>query len=88
MATVTNAMIIESYKAENNISISIHTYAKWKQLGYQVKKGEKCQHRITIWKGCTKRTEKEDGTISESTRVIMKTACFFTLAQVEPVKNN
>lgn len=84
MAT-TNAMIIESYKIENNITCPLHTYTKWQSLGYQVKKGEKCMHRITIWKGCTKKVKSKDGTETETTKVIMKTACFFTIAQVEPI---
>ena len=86
MAT-NNAMIIELYKAENGIDCPLHTYAKWKSLGFQVKKGEKAQHRITIWKGCTKTTKDKDGNEIVSSRVIMKEACFFTLAQVEPIKN-
>ena len=85
---VTNAYIIEHYKAENGISVPLHTYAKWQSLGYQVKKGEKCQHRITIWKGCTKKATKKDGTEVESTKMIMKTACFFTAEQVEPMQEN
>lgn len=84
---MTNAMIIELYKAENNITCPIHTYTKWKSMGYQVKKGEKCQHRITIWKGCPKKIKMEDGTEAEGTKVIMKTACFFTIEQVEVIQN-
>lgn len=83
---VTNTMIIETYKAENNISIPLHTYAKWKQLGYQVKKGEKSMHRITIWKGCTKTIKTDEDTEIVSSHVFMKEACFFTMAQVEPIK--
>lgn len=85
MAT-TNAMIIEFYKAENNIDQPIHTYAKWKQLGYQVKRGEKCQHRLTIWKSCTRTKTNADGEEVTTSKMIMKESCFFTLAQVEPIK--
>lgn len=87
MAT-TNAMIIEAYKAENNISLPLHTYAKWQTLGYQVKKGEKCQHRITIWKGTTRTRTNADGEEVTTSKVILKTACFFTLLQVEPIKKD
>lgn len=86
MAT-TNAMIIEMYKAEKGINMPLHTYAKWKQLGYQVKKGEKSMHRITIWKGCTKTVKTDEDTEIVSSRVFMKESCFFTLAQVEPIKH-
>ena len=83
---VTNNMIIEMYKAENNLTVPLHTYTKWKQLGYQVKKGEKSEHRITIWKACTKKVhDEESAEIIETNKMIMKTACFFTIAQVEKV---
>jgi antirestriction protein ArdC len=85
---MTNAMIIELYKAENGIKCPLHTYAKWKSLGYQVKKGEKSEHRITIWKGCTKKTHDEESNVEiVSSKVIMKTACFFTMNQVEKIEN-
>lgn len=83
---MTNNMIIELYKAENNISVPLHTYTKWQQLGYQVKKGEKSQHRITIWKACTKKVQDEEtDMVIESNKMIMKTACFFTIGQVEKI---
>lgn len=85
MAT-TNAMIIELYKAEHGINMPLHTYAKWQSMGYQVKKGEKSMHRITIWKGCTKTKVNDDGEEVTTSKVIMKESCFFTLAQVEPIK--
>lgn len=85
MAT-TNAMIIELYKAEHNISMPIHTFAKWKSMGYSVKKGEKAQHRITIWKSCTKSKVNADGEEVTTTHMILKESCFFTALQVEPIK--
>lgn len=86
---MTNAMIIELYKAENNIKCPLHTYAKWKSLGYQVKKGEKSEHKITIWKGCSKKSyDEESSTEIVTSKVIMKTACFFTMNQVEKIQNN
>ena len=83
MAT-TNAMIIELYKAENNITCQLHTFAKWNEMGYKVKKGEKSQHKITIWKGCNKKVVR-DGEEITTNKVIMKTAYFFTENQVEKV---
>lgn len=91
---VTNAMLIENYKVSHNITVPLHTYAKWQQLGYQVKKGEKSEHRIVIWKACTKkkRDEKafananeESEIIIESKHMIMKESCFFTINQVEKI---
>ena len=85
---MTNAMIIELYKAENNINCPLHTYTKWKSLGYQVKKGEKSEHKITIWKGCSKKSYDEESNAEIITnKVIMKTAHFFTMNQVEKIQN-
>ena len=83
---MTNNMLIELYKVENNINCPLHTYAKWLELGYQVKKGEKSHHKITIWKGCTKKKHNADGTEIITNKVIMKTASFFTMYQVEKIK--
>ena len=86
---MTNAMIIALYKAENNISCPLHTYAKWQELGYQVKKGEKSNHRIPIWKGTAKtKFDEESQTKVTSNKVFMKTACFFTMNQVEKINAN
>ena len=89
MSACTNAMLIELYKAENNIRCPLHTYAKWRELGYQVKRGEKSQHQITIWRNCTrKRVDAETGEETTSSRLIMKTAYFFTAEQVEKAQKN
>ena len=37
---MTNAQIILLVQATNNINEELHTFAKWKSLGYKVKKGE------------------------------------------------
>ena len=63
----------------------IHTFQRWKELGYSVKKGEKSDIKILIWKHATKKVETEDGETDVS-RMFMKTAAFFTFAQVEPIK--
>ena len=61
----------------------IHTYNGWKELGYQVKKGEHAKAQFTIWKYSGKKDEEtgeqEDG------RCFMKKAFWFTLDQVERV---
>lgn len=83
----TNKMIIESYKIEHDITCPLHTYLKWKQLGYQVKKGQKSEHKITIWKSTTKKTRnKETGLEEVSNKMILTTACFFTIEQVEAIQ--
>lgn len=45
---MTNTAIILGYMQLNNLDttkIILHTYAQWKKLGYQVKKGEKSNER-------------------------------------------
>lgn len=56
----------------------IHTYQKWKEMGFQVQKGEKSQVRIKIWKHVkNKKTDEE--------KMFLKDACFFTSKQVKLV---
>ena len=57
---MTNTAIILNYMQLNNLDpnkIVMHTYATWKKLGYQVKKGEKSKHKIPVWKPSTKKVE-------------------------------
>lgn len=64
---------------------AIHTYAIWKQLGYQVKKGQKAKASFTIWK-YVEGKKKEDEEEAES-KMFMKKASFFTIDQVEKIAN-
>ena len=63
----------------------IHTFQKWKELGYSVKKGEKSKIKFPIWK-YTKKTVKDNDNEEEKTSMFMKTAAFFTFAQVEKIE--
>lgn len=56
---MTNAQIILLVQATNNINEELHTFAKWKSLGYKVKKGE---HGIEtrLWKYKGKKDKKEE----------------------------
>ena len=58
----------------------IHTYAAWQKLGYQVKKGEKAKASFMIWKYVESKAKDDEETES---KMFMKKASFFTLAQVE-----
>lgn len=86
---ITNAKIIESYKAENGIPMEkpLFTYAVWKSMGYQVKKGEASRHRVQLWKyipGAGKAdTEAQEAPQSKGNRCFMKTVCLFEAGQVE-----
>lgn len=68
---------------------AIHTYAGWKAVGRQVKKGEKALAAINIWKCSTKTitTKTVDGkeTEMDARRMFMKRAFFFKASQTEPI---
>ena len=77
-----NVQIIEKAAKNANITEPINTYAHWRELGYQVKKGSKCLIKIPIWK-CVVKKNKETGENEQS--MFMKTAAFFGASQVEPI---
>lgn len=61
----------------------IHTFQRWKALGYSVKKGEHAVSKIPIWKMATRKNK--DGEEEETGRMFIKTSAFFSTAQVEPI---
>ena len=64
----------------------IHTYAAWKKLGFQVKRGEHAVAKFPVWKfvaGKKKEEELEEGQELKSGRCYMRVAFFFTADQVE-----
>ena len=65
----------------------IHTFNKWKELGYIVKKGEKSNIKFPIWKHSSKTTVDEAGEEKENTAMFMKTSAFFKFSQVERLSN-
>ena len=73
-------------EGEDAMPEPIHTFQKWKELGFQVKKGEKSDIKFPIWKH-SKKSVKDEGTGEEKERtsMFMKTAAFFTFAQVEKI---
>lgn len=86
--TMTNAQIILAYMVQHDLdpeTTILHTYETWKKLGFQVKRGEKSQHKITIWKYSSKKIESEDSDDEEKTvgRCFPKLSAFFTQDQVE-----
>lgn len=88
MAT-TNTQIIETYKAAHNIPLStpLYTYAVWRSMGYQVKKGEASRHRVQMWRYIEKQgkadTETQEAPQGKGNRCFMKTVCLFEAGQVE-----
>lgn len=83
MAT-TNKDIIAAYKAANNIPLTmpLYTWAVWKNMGYRVRKGEKCKHRVQMWRYGEKKIE-QDGQEKTVGRCFHKTMNLFTSEQVE-----
>ena len=87
--TIKNVEIVALATAEliNAGTISpteeIHTFAKWKSLGYSVKRGEKAVTKLTIWKHTSKVNAE---TQEEETAMFMKTAAFFSTSQVEKIQ--
>lgn len=68
----------------------IHTYQIWKQLGYQVQKGQKAVAQFTIWKHTGSKMEEvptADGNVQmiDKGHMFLKKASFFSLAQVEKI---
>lgn len=75
----------------------IHTFNGWHELGFGVKKGEHSVARFPIWKRAKGKAGQDadggdagDTTDAEEKRdgFFLKTAFFFTRAQVEPLKVN
>lgn len=89
MAT-TNNQIIESISleliAQKKIGAldELHTFARWKQLGYAVKKGEHAIATTSLWKKGKDR-KNEDGETVPGHLFLAKSFLFAT-AQVEPIK--
>ena len=88
--TLVNA---DGTKETINEPLPIHTYAAWKQLGFQVKKGSKAVAQFTIWKHVSRKSEMEvtytDGTKGteevDDSKMFQKLSSFFSLEQVEPI---
>ena len=82
---ITNKTIIELYKAENGLPLDmpLYTWAVWRNMGYQVRKGEKCKHRVTMWKMGQKKDD--EGNMVDTGRCFHKTMSLFTSEQVEKI---
>lgn len=85
---ITNRQIIATEKALLNINEECHTYARWKQLGYQVKRGSKALFQTEIWKNATGTIKTEDGNEQEYQKMFMKKSSFFGFSQVEKIATN
>ena len=79
---VTNNQIIALECATRGIVEVVHTYAKWKELGYQVQKGQKALFTTCIYKYVEK--QDKDGNVT-SKKMFPKNSAFFRLSQVQPI---
>lgn len=79
---ITNKAIIDAYKTANGISLDtpLYTWAVWHNMGYRVCKGEKCKHRVTMWKMGQKKDD--EGNIINTGRCFHKTMNLFDETQV------
>lgn len=84
--TITNKAIIERYKTENGLPVNypLFSYAAWLKQGYQVKKGEKCRHRVQLWKYREKKIEQE-GQSQIVGRCFYKTMSLFDETQITKI---
>lgn len=82
---ITNKAIIELYKAENGLPVDypLYTWAVWHNMGYRVRKGEKCKHRVTMWKMGQKKDD--EGNMVNTGKCFHKTMSLFTSEQVEKI---
>ena len=77
-------------KKELDVPEEIHTYAEWKNRGFQVQKGEKAKAQFPIWKYMVKKKKQEE--VSENEEPTedgycrMVNAYFFTRDQVQPIE--
>ena len=81
---ITNKAIIEQYKAEQGLPLDmpLYTWAVWHNMGYRVRKGEKCKHRVTLWKHAERKIE-QGGQKRTVGRCFHKTMSLFEMSQVE-----
>lgn len=70
-------------KKQIELPETIHTYAAWKSIGYQVKKGQKAKAAFTIWKYTE--SKKQNDEEEAAGRMFMKLSHFFTADQVEKI---
>ena len=92
---MTNAQIISLATAEfvengalkliGGIPEEIHTFEGWKERGFGVRKGEKSDIRITIWKHGTKKIKDKDGEETEKSSMFLKESAFFRRSQVDEI---
>lgn len=84
---ITNKAIIELYKAENGfpLDMPLYTWAVWYNMGYRVRKGEKCKHRVQMWRYREKKIE-QNGQEKTVGKCFYKVVNLFEMSQVERMR--
>ena len=74
-------------KTEIDMPEPIHTYQEWKELGYQVKKGEHAVAKFAVWKP-TKQKKTDEDKVEAKPIFFLANASWFKSSQVEKIKDN
>ena len=80
---MSNAATIQTVQAMDGITEECHTYQHWRELGRQVKRGEKARFMAPMWKP----NMKKDKQTGEQQRhgFFAKDSAFFARSQTEPI---
>lgn len=71
-------------EAKIQLPEAIHTYQKWRDLGFQVRRGEKAVDSFPVWKYRAGKEAAEDADgEKEKGRLFMRKAAFFAASQVD-----
>lgn len=85
---MTNEQIIQNEKKLLGMGEfePLHTFAKWKEMGSKVKKGERATVCTKLWKRKSKKVESDDGKETEENNFFLAKAFLFKLDQVERIE--
>ena len=81
---MTNQQIVAAYKQEQNIPLDtpLYTYGAWRNQGFQVKQGERCKHRVKMFKYVPAKDVTSRGHCYRNCMYL------FERSQVEPINND
>lgn len=87
---MTNAQIIFEECKLHNITEEVHTFAKWKSLGFKVKAGEHAILTTSLWKMSNKKqdvdNEESGEEVIQNSRMYLCKSFLFGKHQVEEIK--
>lgn len=87
---MTNAEILLGECVTRGITEEVHTFARWKQLGFMVKKGEHALFSTSLWKqtGVKRPENAEDNEEINTSRCYLCKSYLFGRSQVEEMAND